>query len=122
MLQSRAIRVSAGGVVMPATGQLSPLDELMRVWRLLPSIAVRPENRRVTTLRVTQWVPRGMVYRYVLTDPTTVQESGYMPRIILHPDDANDLRLQICATPWGRQQTRAVVDQEIADICEELFA
>jgi hypothetical protein len=97
---------------------VSMFGDLERIFQMLPKNPVSPENRNVTRLLPSAVIPRGQVYRITLPEMFDDQ----LPRMAINPNDVIFLRAEFMNTPWARLKTIDVIDQEIADLCEECFA
>lgn len=81
----------------------------------LPPHPIAPENRGVARLRPSPWVPRGQVYRVLVEEEK--------PWILMHPEDiAEILALYESDPPILFAWSRAQIEQDIADCCEQIFA
>lgn len=93
---------------------MSLLDEFLRIMRALPPHPVSPENRGFAKLQASAFVARGLIYRL---DAQPHLTGDHRPRILINADDLTELRTQF------RPPFRFVdIDQDIADIAEQVFA
>lgn len=91
----------------------------------LPPHPVAPENRGFARLLPSPWVDRGRMYRMLGVNLEALDRSDPVwrtlhldrPLIVMHLDDVIALR-----AAWGALGRFVNVDQEIADIAEQLFA
>lgn len=90
------------------------LHDLERIWRSLPPHPVAPEHRRYARLRPSAYVPKGQMYR-VLPDAAFFGEDERRPLIVMNDKDVDVLRAVVTMPLID-------VDQEIADVAEQLFA
>jgi hypothetical protein len=90
------------------------LDALLEIYRSIPPHPVAPELRGVARLCPSAYVKRGLMYR--LVPRLLLSEDEGRPLIVMNTDDVDELR-QLLVTPFWRD-----VDQEIADMAEQLFA
>lgn len=90
------------------------IEQLARLMESLPPNPVAPENRRYAQLLPTQQIPPGIMYRM---PPNPEVTGDTRPRIMMNVHDVKNLRALFRA-PWLGLD----VDQEIADMAEQLFA
>jgi hypothetical protein len=120
-------------------------DELAKLLASLPPDPIAPENRRFARLQLSAWIPSGTVFRIAPGDQHEEQSfkslffrdigidglelaarlksmgsDAQRPTIVLHPDDVKELVAHFGErSGWSAALN---VEQEIADVFEEIFA
>ena len=89
-------------------------DELYRLLRSLPPHPVAPENRGFARLLPSPYVRRGQMFR-LAPSPEITGDPRHRPSIVMNTDDVDMLRARFGGALGN-------IDQEIADIAEQLFA
>jgi len=87
-------------------------SDLQRVFAKLPKEPVAPENRGASRLLASGIPERGQVFRLVMEKEAS--ELGLpeptKPRIVMHPDDVREMRMELAVTPWARTKTLEEVE------------
>ena len=95
---------------------MSAFDDLERLLKSLPPNPVAPENRGLSRLRPSPFVPRGQMLRLTPQPNITGHNRA---TILMHPVDLVQIVRLFSSGPFARF---ANIEQEIADIAEQLFA